>query len=172
MEDGRWTSRRSTDSRWRRARQPRRAQTRKARNHGLEDPPTSRKSSTRARPQIHRPADARESPLFPLRLILTKLRSSWPRCRPGRGNMDSFVGADFRRMSAQSFTIVGVPTSSRANATSGLRSSPRASDGGRTCCGPLSQRSNQRRAIRLSKVRNFGRDADLIPANSKGDLIL
>jgi hypothetical protein len=84
---------------------------------------------------------ARESPLFSLRLTLTKLRSSWPRCRPG-GNMDSFVGADFRRMSAQSFTIVGVPTSSRANATSGLHSSPRASNGGRTCRGPLSQRSN------------------------------
>ena len=103
---------------------------------------------------------------------MTKLRSSWPSCRPGRGNMDLFVGADFPRMSPQSFRIVGVPTNSRANATSGLRSSPRTSDGGRACCRPLSQRSNQRRAISLSKVRNFGHDADLIPANSRGDSVL
>jgi hypothetical protein len=101
---------------------------------------------------------------------LAKLRGSWPRCWPGRCNMDSFVRADFRPISAQSVTIVGVPPSSCANAASGLHSSPRASDGARTCCGPLSQRSNQRRAIRLSKVRNFRRDADLIPANSRGNL--
>jgi hypothetical protein len=78
------------------------------------------------------------------------------------------VWADFRPMSAQSVTS----RRPRANATSGLHSSPRASDGGRTCCGPLSQRSDQGRAIRLSTVRNFRRDADLIPANSRGDLIL